>query len=115
MVAYGEENEGVIFSDLIQDTGDKLEVYRYPEFDETRLAIDMRYAGSSVLVPRHAAEKVLALQGGWDVDIPGMEDGITRSLYMMLVFVPIILMRLYLFTAYIPARKEKKIMLELER
>jgi len=74
MVAYGEQNDGIIFSDLIQDTGDNLEVYRYPEFNEARLAIDMRYAGSSVLVPRYAAELVLESQGGWDTEIVGMED-----------------------------------------
>jgi len=74
MVAYGEENDGIIFSDMIQDTGDKLELYRYREFDERRLSLDMRYAGSSVLVPRYAAEKVLALQGGWDCEIVGNED-----------------------------------------
>jgi len=74
MVSYGEANDGIIFSDLIQDKGDSLEVYRYPEFKEARLAIDMRYAGSSVLVPRYAAEKVLESQGGWDTEIVGMED-----------------------------------------
>ncbi len=74
MVAYGEENNGIIFSDLIQDKGDNLEIYRYPEFDESRLAIDMRYAGSSVLVPRYAVEKVIESQGGWDTEIVGMED-----------------------------------------
>lgn len=76
MVAYGEANDGIIFSDLLQDKGkgEKLEIYRYGEFEEARLALDMRYAGSSVLVPRYAAELVLESQGGWDTDIVGMED-----------------------------------------
>jgi glycosyltransferase involved in cell wall biosynthesis len=74
MVGYAEENDGIIFSDLLQDTGDELKIYRYPEFDERRLALDMRYAGSSVLVPRHAVEKVIESQGGWDTEIVGMED-----------------------------------------
>lgn len=74
MVAYGEQNDGVIFGDLIQDKGDKLEVYRYPEFESERVPTGMRYPGSSILVPHKIAQAVLEAQGGWDEKIPGMED-----------------------------------------
>jgi len=74
MVAYAEENEGVIFCDLIQDKGEKLEVYRYQEFESERVPNAMRYPGSSVLLPRYIVESIIKKQGGWDFEIPGMED-----------------------------------------
>jgi len=74
MVAYGELNHGVIYSDIIQDTGDKLEVYKYGEFDQTLVAKAMRYPGSSVLVPRDIIDAVYKKQKCWDLNIPGMED-----------------------------------------
>jgi glycosyltransferase involved in cell wall biosynthesis len=74
MVAHGEVNQGVIFCDLIKDTGDHLEVYRYPEFESERVPNGMRYAGSSILVPRYVADKIMEKQNGWDERIPGMED-----------------------------------------
>jgi len=73
-VAYAERNDGVIFSDFIQDSGDGLEVYRYPRFYEGNVIGKMGYAGSSVLIPRKIVEAVLENQGGWDCKIPGMED-----------------------------------------
>jgi glycosyltransferase involved in cell wall biosynthesis len=74
MVAYAENNDGVIYCDLIQDRKDKLEVYRYQEFDESVVPRNMMYPGSSVLLPRKITEKIKELQGGWDCKIPGMED-----------------------------------------
>lgn len=74
MVAYAEQHDGVIFCDLIQDKGERLETYRYPEFESERVPIGMRYPGSSVLYPRRIVDRVLADQGGYDPDIPGMED-----------------------------------------
>ena len=74
MVAYAEYNDGIIFSDLIQEKEDKLEIYRYPDFESERVPTRMRYAGSSILVPREIVEAVLESQGGWDSEIPGMED-----------------------------------------
>jgi glycosyltransferase involved in cell wall biosynthesis len=74
MIAHAEINPGVIFCDLIQDKGDKLELYRYPEFVSERVPAGMRYPGSSILIPRYIADKVVENQGGWDTQIPGMED-----------------------------------------
>ena len=74
MVGYAEQNDGVIFSDFIQDSGEKLEVYRYPEFNVGMTPGKMGYAGSSILIPRYIVEKVVESQGGWDESIPGMED-----------------------------------------
>lgn len=74
MVAYAEINDGVIFSDMIQEKESSLEIYRYPEFESERVPNGMRYAGSSILVPRKIVETVLENQGGWDTKIPGMED-----------------------------------------
>jgi len=73
MVGYAEVNDGVIFSDLIalQDT---YKVYRYDEFDPQRLKLSMRYPGSSVLYPRNVVQAVFDKQGGYDTEIPGMED-----------------------------------------
>ncbi len=74
MVAHAEQNPGVIFSDLILDDGQKKEIYRYKNFDATRIPQTMQYAGSSILIPRKVAEAVVAFQGGYDPNIPGMED-----------------------------------------
>ena len=73
LVGYAEVNDGVIFSDLIaQQEGFK--VYRYDEFDPQRLKLSMRYPGSSVLYPRKVVQAVFEKQGGYDTQIPGMED-----------------------------------------
>lgn len=74
MVTHAEKNDGVIFSDLIQDDGKEKKVYKYAEFDPQWLVKSMRYPGSSVLYPRKIVEKVMANQGGFDLQIPGMED-----------------------------------------
>jgi len=74
MVAYAEHNDGIIYSDLIQDKGDALEVYRYQEFNQDTVTRNMGYPGSSILIPRKAVEAVRETQGGWDSEIPGMED-----------------------------------------
>ena len=74
MIAHAEINDGIIYSDLIKDDGDKLEVYKYPEFDPKIVARSMRYAGSSVLIPRKIVDKMWEFQRCWDLKIPGMED-----------------------------------------
>lgn len=73
MVGYAEHNDGVIFSDIIMQK-EANEIYRYREFDPSRVALSMNYPGSSVLVPRKIAQAVFDKQGGWDLAIPGMED-----------------------------------------
>jgi len=75
MVAYGEENLGVIYSDLLmQKEEKKTTIYRYPDFVSERVPGTMQYPGSSILVPREIVDAMVDLQGGWDVNIPGMED-----------------------------------------
>jgi len=74
MVATAEENDGIIFCDLIEDHGDRLSIYQYGEFDQTMVIKAMRYPGSSVLIPQKVIKAVLEKQGGWDIQIPGMED-----------------------------------------
>lgn len=78
MVSFAEKNYGIIYSDMIQhnivDGKEKMSVYRYPEFQCDRAAGGMQYPGSSVLYPRAAAQSVFDSQGGYDLDIPGMED-----------------------------------------
>ena len=59
---------------MIQEKESGLEIYRYPEFESERVPNGMRYAGSSILVPRKIVETVLEKQGGWDTKMPGMED-----------------------------------------
>ena len=75
LVAHAEINNGVVFSDFIQDDGEKLSIYRYKDFDMLRVPFVMQHSGSSVLIPRWVVEKVIAKQGGWDEKIPGYEDG----------------------------------------
>lgn len=77
-VAYAEKNDGVIFSDMIKceivDGKEKMSIYRYPEFECDRAAVGMQYSGSSVLYSRKAIQSVFDSQGGYDLNIPGMED-----------------------------------------
>ena len=74
MVAYAERNAGVIYSDMIVDTGEEKKISRYPDFDPARVPVDYVHAGSSVLIPRKIVEAVFQAQGGWDEAIPGAED-----------------------------------------
>lgn len=74
MVSTAELNYGIIFSDLIEDFGDKLVTYQYKEFDENNIVRHMGYPGSSVLYPRAAIDDMFRLQKCWDTKIPGMED-----------------------------------------
>ena len=73
MASHAERNDGVIFSDLILDN-DGLKIYRYPDFDSTRVPTTMQYPGSSIFTPRRIADAVATLQGGFDASAPGMED-----------------------------------------
>lgn len=74
MVAHAERNDGVICSDLIKDDNGKLSIYRYSDFVPEHVAAGMQYPGSSILTPRKIADAVIAKQGGFDVNTPGMED-----------------------------------------
>jgi len=74
MVAHAERNDGIIYSDALLQKKDELTVHRFEDFTAETLAANMRYAGTSVLIPRAIAEAVFKLQGGWDQDIPGKED-----------------------------------------
>jgi len=77
MVAHAEQNDGVIFSDVFLWKDKKkreLEIYRYREFDTNSLAVTFKWAGSSVLYPRHIVEAVFEKQGGYDEQVPGQED-----------------------------------------
>lgn len=74
MVAHAEKNDGVIYSDIIISNDEGFKTYRYGPFDASAAARGMMYAGTSILVPRHIVDSVMALQGGWDTKTPGMED-----------------------------------------
>lgn len=74
MVAHAERNDGIIFSDVLLEKQGGIEVYRFPDFSDDQLAGNMRYAGTSVLVPRKIAQALFDLQSGWDTQIPGKED-----------------------------------------
>lgn len=74
MVAHAEKNDGVICSDLIKDENGKLNVYRYDDFHQERVAQGMQYPGSSILTPRKIVDAVIQAQGGFDPTAPGMED-----------------------------------------
>lgn len=78
MVAMAERNFGAIFSDMIKcenvDGREKMSIYRYPEFQCERAAFGMQYPGSSILYPRAIVQSVFDSQGGYDLEIPGMED-----------------------------------------
>jgi hypothetical protein len=75
MVAYSKENDGVIFSDLIMQTGEKeFKELQYKDFNSEKVVATMQYPGSSVLYPRKVVDAMIAYQGGFDEQIPGMED-----------------------------------------
>lgn len=75
MVSAAEQNDGVIFSDMILRTDEKsFKLYHFNDFDCSKVALSMQYAGSSVLYPRKVIQGVRNLQNGWDEAIPGMED-----------------------------------------
>jgi len=73
MVGYAEHNFGVIYSDLIQEK-ETFSILRFDEFHPERVPGAMQYAGSSVLYPRKIVEAVFEKHGGYDLEIPGMED-----------------------------------------
>lgn len=76
LVAYGEQNDGVIFSDFIEDDGKDKKIYHYQGFDMARVPFVMQHSGSSVLVPRAVVQKLVEKRGyAWDEAIPGYEDG----------------------------------------
>ena len=75
LVSYGEINNGVIYSDFIEDREGKLSIHHYDPFEHARVPFTMQHSGTSVLIPRWVVEKVFAKQGGWDEHIPGTEDG----------------------------------------
>lgn len=76
LVAHGELNDAVIFSDFIEDDGQDKKIYRYPGFEMSRVPFVMQHSGSSVLVPRAVVKKLIDKRGyAWDEVIPGYEDG----------------------------------------
>lgn len=78
LVAYAEQNYGVIYPDLIklenENGKEKYSIYTYPEFDCERVQKSMVYPGTSVLYPRSIVQSVFDFQEGYDLEIPGMED-----------------------------------------
>lgn len=74
LVAHGERNDGIIYSDCLLQKKDDLTIHNFPDFSSDALAANMRYAGTSVLIPRKIVDAVMKLQGGWDTQIPGKED-----------------------------------------
>lgn len=74
MVGSAEVNHGVVFSDILLKNGKENKINHYKDFDSTRVISTMQYPGSSILVPRPVVEAVLEYQGGFDEQIPGMED-----------------------------------------
>ena len=74
MVASIEQNNGIIYSDIMSLENGELTPQPYPEFDCELLAERGCYPGSSVLVPRWVHEGVVQKQQGWDAQIPGWED-----------------------------------------
>jgi glycosyltransferase involved in cell wall biosynthesis len=74
MVAYAEQNPGVIFSDFIEDNGKEKKIYKYENVKYEEIPFHMSYAGSSILIPWEIVHAVNNIQGGYDKEIPGMED-----------------------------------------
>ena len=74
MVSTAEYNTGVIFSDIILSTKEGNKVNMYKDFDSSQVIHTMQYPGSSILVPRTIASAMVEFQGGFDEQIPGMED-----------------------------------------
>jgi len=75
MVAMYEANDGIIYPDvLFQEPGKPLEDKPYREFKCKDIIHQGMYPGTSVLVPRWVHDKIVEYQGGWDEQIPGMED-----------------------------------------
>jgi len=75
MMLYAEVNPGVVFSDMfLLDDKNTYKLYAYPDFHSDRVTTTIQYPGSSVLVPRTIVEAMLEYQGGFSIDIPGLED-----------------------------------------
>lgn len=75
MVAMYESNRGIIYSDvLFHEPGKEHEMKPYKEFACENIVNTGMYPGTSVIIPRSVHEKIIEHQGGWDEEIPGMED-----------------------------------------
>lgn len=75
MVGYAQYNDGIIFSDLMMQTGEKeFKLNAYSDFMSERVPTTMQYPGSSILIPRKIVGAMLEYQGGFDEQIVGMED-----------------------------------------
>jgi len=75
MLGMAERNSGVIYTDLMQNFDDKkFSIYSYRTFNSEILPQHMQYPGSSVLIPKPIVEAMIEYQGGFDENIPGMED-----------------------------------------
>ncbi len=70
MVAYAENNDGVIYSDFLMDKGVKpLTTWKYMDFEPQFLSKGCAMPGSSILIPKKYADKI-----SWDEGIAGLED-----------------------------------------
>jgi len=76
MVAYAEQNFGIIYSDIIMDDGKEKKVYKYGDLKYDEVPFHMQYAGSSILIPWEIVHAVNNFNGGYDIEAPGMEDWI---------------------------------------
>lgn len=74
MVAYAEQNKGVIYSDVIMDDGETKKVYTYKDVAYEEVPFHMSYPGSSILIPWEIVHAINNFDGGYDKEIPGMED-----------------------------------------
>ena len=75
MIGMYEVNQGIIYSDVLFSVqGSELTTKPYKEFNCHKLIETGVYPGSSVIVPKWVHEQVVEYQGGWDEEIPGMED-----------------------------------------
>jgi len=74
MVAYAEQNFGIIYSDIIMDDGKEKKIYKYGDVKYEEVPFHMNYAGSSILIPWEIVHAVNNFDSGYDVNMPGMED-----------------------------------------
>jgi glycosyltransferase involved in cell wall biosynthesis len=71
MVGYAEYNDGVIYSDFIEQMSQKeFKIYHYADdFDPRALKHGCALPGTSILIPRKVADAI-----PWDTEIVGLED-----------------------------------------
>lgn len=109
LVAHGEVNDGVIFSDFIEDDGGEKKIYHYPGFEASRVPFVMQHSGSSVLVPRWIVQKLIETRGyAWDEEIPGYEDGeFQTAMYDLCACAYHVEEPLFVYRKYTTTKREK--------